>query len=110
MLVVTREGDHRYRLPPHRRALVDLVYLRRHDALAQMRRRGFWVTTPVRRPPHRELTPIQPTTNRASSAAGAPVERGVARSESWRNFRRARCSPNRLTSIAAAILTRERQR
>ncbi|MFC8296036.1 IS5/IS1182 family transposase, partial [Streptomyces sp. NPDC057242] len=28
----------------------------------------------------------------------------------WRIFRRARCSPSRLTSIAAAILTLERQR
>ncbi|MFD7281901.1 IS5/IS1182 family transposase, partial [Streptomyces sp. NPDC059862] len=28
----------------------------------------------------------------------------------WRIFRRARCSPNRMTSIAAAVLTLERQR
>nr|WP_306972086.1 transposase family protein [Streptomyces canus] len=55
-------------------------------------------------------TPTQQTVNRALSAARAPVERGVARLKSWRIFRRARSRPNRMSSIAAAILTLERQR
>ena len=71
---------------------------------------GPWVTTAIRRPPCRELTLTERTVNRALSAARAPVERGVARLKSWRIFRRSRCSPNRMTSIAAAVLTLERQR
>ncbi|MFE7939182.1 transposase family protein [Streptomyces griseoincarnatus] len=71
---------------------------------------GSWVTTPIRRLPHQDLTATQRTINRALSTARAPVERSVAQLKSWRIFRRARCSPNRMTAIAAAVLTLERQR
>lgn len=43
---------------------------------------GPWVTTPTRRLPHQHLTATQRTTNRALSAARAPVERSVARLKS----------------------------
>lgn len=68
-----------------------------------------WVTTPVRRPSGRELSPTQRTVNRALSAARAPVERGVARLKSSICCK-ARCSPNRMSSITSAVLTLERQR
>lgn len=71
---------------------------------------GPWVTTPIRRSPRQDLTMTQQTINRALSAARAPVERSIARLKSWRTFRRACCSPHRMTAIAAAILTLERQR
>ncbi|MEU9959456.1 transposase family protein [Streptomyces sp. NPDC050982] len=110
MLIVIRDGDRSCKLPPHSVPWsVGLVYLRRHDTLAPLAV-GFgipiWATTPVRR----DLTPTQRTVNRALSTARAPVERGVAWLKSWRVFRIARCSPNGMSSIAAAVLTLERQR
>lgn len=71
---------------------------------------GPWLTTGIKRKPLQELTPTEKTRNRALAATRAPVERGVARLKSWRIFRRSRCSPNRMTSIAKAILTLELQR
>lgn len=71
---------------------------------------GDWVTTAKRRPPNGELTPTERTGNRALSAARAPVERGIARLKSWQIFRRSRISPNRMSVIARAVLTLERQR
>jgi hypothetical protein len=60
--------------------------------------------------PSGELTTTEQTANRALSAARAPVERGMARLKSWQIFRRSHISPNRMTVIARAILTLERQR
>ncbi|GAA2768888.1 hypothetical protein GCM10010103_79340 [Streptomyces paradoxus] len=70
---------------------------------------GPWLATGIKRRPLRELTSTEKTVNRALAAARAPVERGVACLKSWRIFHRSRCSPNRMTSIAKAILTLERQ-
>ncbi len=66
---------------------------------------GPWLTAGIKRRPLQELTPTERTVNRALSAARAPVERGVARLKPWRIFRRSRCSPNSMTSIAKAVLT-----
>lgn len=71
---------------------------------------GPWLTTGIKHKPLQELTPTDRTHNRALAAARAPVERGVARLKSWRIFRRSRCSPNRMTPIAKAVLTLELQR
>ncbi len=71
---------------------------------------GPWGTTGVKRRPHHGLTPTQQTVNRSLARTRAPAERGVARLKSWRIFRHARCSPNRMTSIAKAVLTLERHR
>lgn len=68
------------------------------------------MTSGRKRPPGGELCPTQRTANRALAQARAPVERGMARLKSWRIFRRSRVDPNRMRSIAAAVLTQERQR
>ncbi|GAA3035911.1 hypothetical protein GCM10020000_11800 [Streptomyces olivoverticillatus] len=43
--------------------------------------------------------------NKVHARLRAPVERAFARLKSWRIFRHARCSPNWLSSVTAAILT-----
>lgn len=71
---------------------------------------GPWLTTGRKRPPGGELTATQNTVNRALAASRAPVERGIARLKTWQILRRSRISPERMTSIAKAILILERQR
>ncbi|GAA3065725.1 hypothetical protein GCM10020000_86160 [Streptomyces olivoverticillatus] len=71
---------------------------------------GGTFCTPFKRHGGRELTTKQKNVNRAHARLRAPVERAFARLKAWRIFRRARISPNRLTSIVCAILTLERQR
>ncbi len=71
---------------------------------------GPWLTTGINRRPLKELTVSEKTVNRALASARAPIERSVARLKPWRIFRRSRCRPNRMTSIAKAVLTLERQR
>ncbi|WP_369076323.1 transposase family protein [Streptomyces sp. ID05-39B] len=60
-----------------------------------------------RRPPGRDITPTQQTVNHTLSTARTPVERGIARLKSWRIFRKSRCNPNRMPSIAAAVRARQ---
>ena len=69
-----------------------------------------WVTVCLKQPPGGELTPTQHTVNYALATAWAPIERGMARLKTWRIFRRSRSSPNRMMSIANAVLTLEHQR
>ncbi|KPI02433.1 hypothetical protein OV450_4683 [Actinobacteria bacterium OV450] len=84
----------------------------RIPALADMAYTGAGGTfaMPTRRPPRKELSVGQRSLNRAHARFRYPVERGVATLKRWRIFRRARCSPNWLTSAAKAVLTLELHR
>ncbi|MFI8388605.1 transposase family protein, partial [Streptomyces sp. NPDC085540] len=65
---------------------------------------------PSRRRPGKDLTTKQKSVNRAHSRLRWPVERAIARIKTWRILRKARISPNTLTSITKAILTLETHR
>ncbi|MBF6050041.1 transposase [Streptomyces sp. NRRL B-1677] len=68
---------------------------------------GGTVCTPFKRHCGRDLTPKQEAVNRAHARLRMPVERAFARLKCWRLFRKAHCSPNRLTSMTQAVLTLE---
>ncbi|MGW2584629.1 transposase [Streptomyces virginiae] len=98
----------------------DLTAARRHRIIATCVRLGIPVladkayqgagditAVPHRRRPGKDLTAKQKSVNRAHSRLRWPVERTIARIKTWRILRKARLSPNRLTSIAKAILTLE---
>ena len=66
---------------------------------------GGTVITPIKRRPNIELPRKHKASNKVHAALRAPVERTISRIKQWRIFRHARISPNRLTSVAAAVLT-----
>ncbi|WP_435191332.1 transposase family protein [Streptomyces sp. bgisy126] len=71
---------------------------------------GGTFQVPFKRHLGRPLTTRQAAVNRAHARLRFPVERAFARLKARRIFRKARISPNRLTSITKAVLTLERQR
>jgi DDE superfamily endonuclease len=71
---------------------------------------GGTFCTPHKRHCGRDLTAYQSGVNKAHSRLRSPVERAFAQFKQWRIFRRARCSPNQLTSIVQAVLTLEQHR
>ncbi|MFI9825879.1 transposase family protein [Streptomyces sp. NPDC052013] len=66
---------------------------------------GGTFQVPCNRHLGRPLTTRQAAVNRAHAPLRCPVERAFARLKARRIFRKARISPNRLTSIAKAVLT-----
>ncbi|WP_329449152.1 transposase family protein (plasmid) [Streptomyces sp. NBC_01426] len=71
---------------------------------------GGTFATPVKKHRSRELTVKEKAVNRTHARLRSPVERAFARLKAWRIFRRARVSPNTLTSMTKAVLTLEKQR
>lgn len=61
--------------------------------------------TPIKRHPNTELPKKHKKSNTVHAALRAPVERIISRIKQWRILHHARTSPNKLTSIAAAIPT-----
>jgi hypothetical protein len=101
----------------------DLTAARQHRIIATCIRLGIPIladkayqgagpqtAVPARRRPGRDLTLKQRSVNRAHSRVRWPVERAIARIKTWRILRKARTSPNKITSITKAILTLETHR
>ncbi|WP_425315897.1 transposase family protein [Streptomyces olivoreticuli] len=61
------------------------------------------VITPIKRRLNTELPGKQKKPNKVHAALRVSVEQTISRIKQWGIFRRARTSPNRLTSFAAAI-------
>ncbi|MFF3404250.1 transposase family protein [Streptomyces sp. NPDC002659] len=66
---------------------------------------GGTVITPIRRRTHTELSGKQEASNKVHAALRAPVERTIARIKQWRILSHARISPNKLSSVSAALPT-----
>ncbi|MGW3375696.1 transposase family protein [Streptomyces hydrogenans] len=71
---------------------------------------GGTFQVPFKRHLGRPLITRQAAVNRAHARLRFPAERAFTRLSAWRIFRKARISPNRLTSITKAILTLKRRR
>ncbi|MFJ8589641.1 transposase family protein [Streptomyces sp. NPDC093595] len=101
----------------------DLTAARRHRIIVTCIRLGIPIpadktyqgagdiaAVPHRRRPGKDLTVKQKCVNRAHSRLRWPVKRAIARIKTWRILRKTRRSPNRITSVAKAILTLETHR
>jgi hypothetical protein len=109
--------------PPLPGRVHDLTAARRHRIIATCVRLGIPIladkayqgtgdiaAVPHRRRPGKDLPIKQKSVNRAHSRLRWPVERAIARIKTWRILRKTRTSPNRLTSIARAVLILETHR
>ncbi|MFE4582990.1 transposase family protein, partial [Streptomyces chartreusis] len=63
------------------------------------------IITPIKRRPKTELSGKHKASNKVHAGLRAPIERTIARIKQWRILRHARISPNRLSSVSAALLT-----
>ncbi|MEC3996360.1 transposase family protein [Actinacidiphila sp. DG2A-62] len=119
--VVTDPADHVLNLAALPGRTHDLTAARTHKIIRICERQGVpiladrayqdagtWVTTDARqsrisRQPGAASTGLSPK-------PAPPFERGMARLKCWQIFHRSRIGPNRMTVIAKAVLTLERQR
>lgn len=73
VLIVTREGDRRCKLPASQRALITLVYLRKHDTLAHIAA-GFRISESTAHAyVHSVITHLAPVLPRSPARCGRHV-------------------------------------